>query len=262
MSETEGRAKLLLVTGGASGIGFGVAERMLREGWRVAISDLTQDKVDRAVSELREGAPAERVLGFEQNVADESRWQEVLSALTRDHGALDGLVNSAGIAINKSVVDTTLEEWRQVMAVNLDGVFLGCKHAIGAMTFGGAEGGSIVNMSSVSGLIGGHNLAAYNASKGGVRLLTKSVALHCAKEGNKIRCNSVHPTFVETPMVQAMIDGAREPEKTHERLTRQIPLRRLGQVSEIAAMVAYLLSDEAAFTTGSELVIDGGVTAT
>jgi NAD(P)-dependent dehydrogenase (short-subunit alcohol dehydrogenase family) len=145
------------------------------------------------------------------------------------------------------------------MAVNLDGTFLGCKHGVGAMKATG--GGSIVNLSSVSGIVGGHNLAAYNASKGGVRLLTKSVALHCARQGYGIRCNSVHPAFVETPMVERLVAASADADRARQSMARQVPLGRIAAPEEIAGMIVYLMSDEAAFVTGAEMVIDGGVTA-
>src|SRR6201999_3131520 len=135
----------------------------------------------------------------------------VTDAVARDFGRIDSLVNNAGVVLFKDIEATALEDWRALMAVNLDGVFLGCKHAVRVMKDRG--GGSIVNMSSVAGLIGDGNLAAYCASKGGVRLLTKSVALHCARKGYDIRCNSVHPSFVDTPMLDGMLTAARNPEK-------------------------------------------------
>ena len=168
------------------------------------------------------------------------------------------LVNGAGIVVVKSIEDISEAEWRRVQAVNVDGVFLGCRHAVRAMK---ATGGSIINLSSVSGLVGGHNLVAYNASKGAVRLLTKSVALHCARKGYGIRCNSVHPAFVETPMLDEVVAGARDPAAARERLVGAIPLGRTGTAEEIAALLVYLASDESAFVTGAELVIDGGLTA-
>ena len=149
-------------------------------------------------------------------------------------------------------------------AVNADGVFLGCKYGIGLMKKTSAEpgaGGSIVNISSVSGLIGGHNLAAYNSSKGAVRLLSKSVALHCARRGYNIRCNSVHPTFIATPMVQSMIDADDEPDRILEKLNRQVPLGHIGEPDDIAWAIVYLASNESKFMTGAEFVVDGGITA-
>jgi len=156
----------------------------------------------------------------------------------------------------------TLEGFQFVNAVNLDGTFLGCKHSIAAMKKSSKErGGSIINISSVSGLIGGHNMAAYNASKGGVRLLSKSVALHCARKGYNIRCNSVHPTFIDTPMVRAMYENAPEPEVVKSKLIRQVPIGRLGVADDIAQGILYLASNESSFMTGSEFVLDGGITA-
>ena len=178
--------------------------------------------------------------------------------MQRRFGALDGVVNSAGVFIIGDIEKISLDDWRRTHAVNLDGVFLGCRHAVRAMK---ARGGSIINMSSVSGLVGGHNVVAYNSSKGAVRMLTKSVALHCAKEKYGIRCNSVHPTFVDTPMYQTTLARAREPERIRTALVSQVPLGRVAQPSEIADLIVYLLSDESAFVTGAEMVIDGGLTA-
>jgi 3(or 17)beta-hydroxysteroid dehydrogenase len=246
--------KVVLVTGGASGLGAAVARRFAAEGACVVVTDL-----DAAAG----GAVAEDIGGdahfLSHDVRKEEEWIAVIAAAAEHFAPISVLVNCAGVAILRDVEATTLEEWRDVMAVNLDGVFLGCKHGVIAMKETG--GGSIINMSSVSGLIGGYNLAAYNASKGGVRLLTKSVALHCARQKYAIRCNSVHPSFVDTPMVRAMIDGSRNPERTEKILKDQIPLGRLGHVDDVAAMVLYLASDESSFVTGAEMVVDGGLTA-
>ena len=168
-------------------------------------------------------------------------------------------LNCAGVSLLKDIEATTLDEWRSLMAVNLDGTFLGCKHAIRVMKDRG--GGSIVNMSSVAGLVGAANLAGYSASKGGVRLLTKSVALHCARKGYNIRCNSVHPSFVETPMLQSMLAAARDPRKLETNYAKAAPLGRLAKPIEIARTILFLASDESAFTTGAEVVVDGGLTA-
>lgn len=253
----EGRlaGKVALVTGAASGLGKAISETFVREGARVVLADRRADAGQAAAAAIGEGAAFAPL-----DVTDEDQWQAAVDGTLDRLGRLDIVVNNAGVVILKSVEDTSLEEWRQVMAVNLDGVFLGCKHGIRGIRQGG-RGGAIVNMSSVSGLIGGHNLAAYNASKGGVRLLTKSVALHCARAGYGIRCNSVHPTFVATPMVDAMIDSAPDPDQARGKLARQVPLGRLGEPQDVASAVLYLASDESRFVTGSELVVDGGVTA-
>lgn len=245
--------KTALITGAASGMGRAVAERLAQEGARVAVCDL-----DRAVGVAAAEAIGDAALFVELDVASEPSWQAAMAAVGEAFGGIDALVNSAGVIALKSIEDTSLDDWRRIMAVNLDGTFLGCRFAVQAMK---AQGGAIVNMSSVSGIIGGANLAAYNASKGGVRLLTKSVALHCARKGYGIRCNSVHPSFVETAMIDDIAAASRDPDAARDAMAGQVPLGRLAQVSEVAAMVAYLASDEAAFITGSEMVIDGGLTA-
>jgi 3(or 17)beta-hydroxysteroid dehydrogenase len=157
-----------------------------------------------------------------------------------------------------TIEETDFATWRRVMAINLDGTFLGCKYALPLLK---RAGGAIVNISSVSGLVGGHNLAAYNASKGGVRLLTKSVALHGARLKPQVRCNSVHPAFIEGPMADGMIAHFRDPERAREKLAASVPLGRFGTPAEVAELSVYLLSDESTFVTGAEFVLDGGLTA-
>jgi 3(or 17)beta-hydroxysteroid dehydrogenase len=244
--------KVALVTGGASGIGLATAGLLADEGAKVVLTDL---------HEPRAGAAADiapRARFHKLDVTRENEWVAAADAVVSEFGRLDVLINSAGVSLLKDIEATTLDEWRRLMAVNLDGVFLGCKHAIRVMK---ERGGSIVNMSSVAGLVGAANLAAYSASKGGVRLLTKSVALQCARRGYNIRCNSVHPSFVETPMLQSMITAARDPRKLEANYASAAPLGRLAQPIEIARTILFLASDESAFTTGAELVVDGGLTA-
>jgi len=248
------QGKVALVTGGASGIGFAAAKLFVEEGAMVVVADRDVATSTAAVAELGQRASFHRL-----DVTREDEWVAVTDAVARDFGRIDILVNNAGVVLFKNIESTTLEEWRDLMAVNLDGVFLGCKHAVRVMKDRG--GGSIVNVSSVAGLIGSGNLAAYSASKGGVRLLTKSVALHCARKGYNIRCNSVHPSFAETPMLRSMIAAARNPEKLAANFAAAAPLGRLAQPIEIARTILFLASDEAAFTTGAELVVDGGLTA-
>ena len=234
--------KIVLITGAAGAIGAAVAAAVAREGGRAITTDLTH----------RVGI--DHVL----DVTSEDNWLAVLSEAERTHGRLDGLVNAAGIALLASIEETDYASWRRVLAVNLDGTFLGCKHALALLKRGG---GSIVNLSSISGIVGGHNLAAYNASKGGVRLLSKSVALHGARLRPQVRCNSVHPAFLEGPMVDDILAQTRNPQLARGQITRDIPIGRLGNPAEVADMCVYLLSDESAFVTGAEFVIDGGLTA-
>jgi 3(or 17)beta-hydroxysteroid dehydrogenase len=234
--------KIVLVTGAAGAIGSAIARAVIEQGG-VAIT-----------SDLAGRGPADHAL----DVTSESDWQRVIAAIEAGAGHLDGLVNAAGIVAIGSVEDTDFATWRRVMAINLDGTFLGCKYGMPLLR---RHGGSIVNISSVSGLVGGHNLAAYNASKGGVRLLTKSVGLHGARQKPPVRCNSVHPAFIEGPLVDGIIAQSRDPATARERLTATVPLGRFGAPTEAAALCVYLLSDESAFVTGAEFVLDGGLTA-
>jgi NAD(P)-dependent dehydrogenase (short-subunit alcohol dehydrogenase family) len=244
--------KTIFITGGASGIGIATMQRALEHGAQVAIGDINAAAGERLAAET----PGVHFVRLD--VTDDASWAAAIDSAHARFGALDGVVNSAGIFLIGDIEKISLEDWRRTHAVNLDGVFLGCRHAVRAMK---ARGGSIVNMSSVSGLVGGHNVVAYNSSKGAVRMLTKSVALHCAKAKYGIRCNSVHPTFVDTPMYQSTLAAAREPERIRAALLAQVPLGRPAQAREIADLIVYLLSDESAFVTGAELVIDGGLTA-
>jgi 3(or 17)beta-hydroxysteroid dehydrogenase len=234
--------KIVLIAGAAGAVGKAIAAAVKREGGTAIATDLTaQSGIDHVL-----------------DVTVEANWQSVLADVERAHGRLDGLVNSAGIAHLGTIEDTDYATWRRVLAVNLDGTFLGCKHALALLKRGG---GAIVNLSSISGIVGGHNLAAYNASKGGVRLLTKSVALHGARLKPQVRCNSVHPAFLEGPMVEDILAQTGRPEIARGQLARDIPLGRLGEPREVADLCVYLLSDESRFVTGAEFTIDGGLTA-
>lgn len=232
--------KIIHVTGARGGIGQAVMARIRNEGGIAVGSDLAAED------------------GLALDVTDEAAWAAAAAQITARYGAIDGLVNAAGIAALGTVEDTDYATWRRVLAINLDGVFLGCRAMLPLMR---ARGGAIVNLSSVSGLVGGHNLAAYNASKGGVRMLTKSVALHGARLKPPVRCNSIHPAFVAGPMVEGLLAGARDRERAQAKMQADIPLGRFGEAAEIAAMAAYLISDESAFCTGAEFKIDGGLTA-
>ncbi len=243
--------KVALITGAASGIGRATAALFHAEGAKVAATD----RNEAGLKELK--AFADLVLP--QDVTDEARWREVVDSVVAAFGKLDILVNSAGIGTKGNIETETLADWRKVHAVNVEGTFLGCREAVRVMKETG--GGSIVNLSSVAGIIGDAQTIAYCASKGAVRLLTKSAALHCGRSGYKIRVNSVHPSFANTAMVQELIASSKNPERVREGLARAAPLGRLGRAEEIAAAILYLASDESSFTTGAEIVVDGGLTA-
>jgi 3(or 17)beta-hydroxysteroid dehydrogenase len=232
----------VLVTGAAGAIGAAVVAAVKRAGGTAIATDLAVGKgVDMAL-----------------DVAAEADWQRVTETIGKKHGRLDGLVNAAGIAILGTVEQLDFATWRRVLGVNLDGAFLGCKYSFPLLR---KQGGSIVNMSSVSGLVGGYNFAAYNASKGGLSLLTKSVALNGARYKPPVRCNAVCPAFLEGPMVDTIVQATRNPAMVARKLMNDIPLGRLGKPAEVADFAVFLLSDEAAFITGADLPIDGGLTA-
>ena len=234
--------KIILVTGAAGAIGTAIADAVVKQGGSAIRTDL----------------PGRAGIDHALDVTSEDDWTRTLAAVEAAPGRLDGLVNAAGIIAVGTVEGTDFATWRRVMAINLDGTFLGCKYGMRLLRRGG---GTIVNISSVSGLVGGHNLAAYNASKGGVRLLTKSVALHGARLKPAVRCNSVHPAFIAGPMAEEMIGQFRDPALARERLAASVPLGRFGTPTEVAELCVYLLGDESAFVTGAEFVLDGGLTA-
>lgn len=251
------KGKVAIVTGAAKGIGEATAQLLAEEGASVVVTDL--DAAGGEAVAQRIGSAGGKALFIRQDVTSESGWVETIAATVNAFGSLSILVNNAGIAFPGTVEDTTLDAWRKLMTVNLDAVFLGTKHAIGAMKAAGS--GSIINLSSIEGLIGDPNLAAYNASKGGVRLLTKSAALHCAKSGYNVRVNSVHPGFIWTPMVEGYLGNFGDVNEGREATGNLHPMGHLGEPQDIATGILYLASDESKFMTGAELVIDGGFTA-
>jgi NAD(P)-dependent dehydrogenase (short-subunit alcohol dehydrogenase family) len=229
---------------------------LAREGARVIVSDI-KEREGAAVADEIVAAGGEAMF-MSHDVASPDAWRRVIAAAVSRFGGLDILVNNAGVAVSANVEDTSDEQWRWLMSINLDGVFFGTQQAIAVMK---AKGGSIINLSSIEGLIGDPSLAAYNASKGGVRLFTKSAALHCAKAGYKIRVNSIHPGYIWTPMVEAFLNAQPDPAAAKAVVEGLHPLGHLGDPDDIAYGVVYLASDESKFVTGAELVIDGGYTA-
>ena len=246
--------KVVLISGGASGIGAATARLVLREGGKAVLADRDEAKGKALADEL--GAAA---LFVALDVTQEAAWQKAVAATVAVFGGLHGLLNAAGVGVRNSIEDCTLEQYRRVNDVNALGTFLGCKAAIAAMKQSG--GGSIVNISSVLGLRGASWAMAYCASKGAVRLLTKHVALHCAQMKYNIRCNSVHPGYIDTPMIAPRLAANVGNMSGRQWLEDLHPLGRLGRPEEVANMILFLLSDESSFSTGSEFVCDGGLTA-
>ncbi len=248
--------KTALVTGAGSGLGAAIAARFASEGARVILGDIDEAKA-RAQAE-RIGADA---AAFRLDVTDPQSWQSVIRHTSDTLGGLNVLVNNAGICLPGSVEDLSYDAWRQTHSVDLDSVFLGTKAALPVMTkTASVNGGAIINISSISAMVAAGNMAAYNSAKAAVRHLTKSIALHCAKQGYGITCNSLHPTFVDTPLLDGF-SGGKSRDETLAKLARQIPVGRIGVPDDVAWAAVYLASDEAAFVTGSELAIDGGLSA-
>ena len=243
--------KVALISGGARGMGAVEAKMFVQEGAKVVIGDVLDEDGKQTEAEINE-AGGECVF-VHLDVTDETAWQDAVAAAVDRFGKLDILVNNAGIARINDVEDTTSDEWDLVMDINAKEVFLGTKAAIPEIRKAG--GGSIVNISSIAGLTGGRT-SSYAASKGAVRLLTKSSAIQYAGEG--IRCNSVHPGVIETPMTTPVMLNTQEGRDLN---ASRHPLGRVGQPEDIAYGVLFLASDESSFMTGSELVIDGGLTA-
>ncbi|HJW41487.1 MAG TPA: glucose 1-dehydrogenase [Rhizomicrobium sp.] len=251
------KGKVALVTGGASGIGRASALLLAKEGAAVAITDI-QDDQGRDVVAVIKKAGGDAIF-LRHDVANEEAWMSVVSGVKARFGRLDILVNNAGIAIAGSVLTMTLADWRRQQAINLDGVFLGVKHSLPLMRASG--GGSIVNISSLAGLKGAATLAGYCATKGGVRLFTKAVALECGAARDNVRVNSIHPGIIETPIWLGIVPGASGANAPNLDAMSEtvVPTGKKGVPEDIAAGVLFLASDESRYMTGSELVIDGGM---
>ncbi|MCW1384510.1 MULTISPECIES: SDR family oxidoreductase [unclassified Novosphingobium] len=238
--------KVVIVTGASSGIGKRTAERLVAQGAVVHGADLTSCGLAGMVDHICD-------------VTSEDDWIALVEAVTASDGRIDGLVNAAGVIRMGTTIETTIEDFRLVMRVNVEGTFLGCKHVMRAMQVAGT--GSIVNLSSTAGLRGSPGAAAYTASKGAVRLLTKTAALEAIAMPSRIRVNSVHPALTQTPMADAIVDQLGGSDEIRGALNSLLPAGRLAEPDEIAAGILFLLSDDASYMSGAELVIDNGFTA-
>ena len=252
--------KVAIVTGAASGIGKACALRLAAEGARVVVTDIQDAAGTETVAEIN--AAGGQASYLSHDVTLEHAWVDVVNTTVAEFGGLHVLVNNAGVGIGGSILDMSLEDWQRQQAINLDGVFLGVKHCIPAMRDSG--GGSIINISSVAGMKGAPNLAAYNATKGGVRLFTKGVALECAHNRWGIRVNSVHPGVIDTPIwtkvnPEYFEDGQNAVDL--DEMAEAVPNGLVGMPADIANGVLFLASDESSYMTGTELVIDGGMCA-
>ena len=248
------KGKVAIVTGAASGMGRADAVLLAQQGAQVVLTDLNEKDGMAAAKSIGENA-----MFIRHDVTDEDNWKLVVERTVEHFGRLDILVNNAGLMTMGSVVDTDLESFRLTNAVNSEGVFLGCKHAIPAMEASGG-GGSIINMSSVAALHGMSFIIAYSASKGAVAALTKSVALYCREQANGIRCNSIHPDGVKTPMVAKVMSG--RDTATQEEIDAIAAAVPMCEPTDIANLVLYLASDESGFVNGAEMVIDNAATIT
>jgi NAD(P)-dependent dehydrogenase (short-subunit alcohol dehydrogenase family) len=249
------KGKVAIVTGAAGGLGKAHALLLSKEGAKVVVTDTNEAQGKRVAEEIKKGGG--EAIFIKHDVSSEKEWEKVIRETLERFGKLDILVNNAGVNLWKKIEDTSLDEWQWLMSINLNGVFLGTKYAIGAMK--GTGGGSIINISSVAGIVGTLDTSAYHASKGGVRIFTKAAALECSKAGYNynIRVNSVHPGVIKTAMVEGLLN---DEEKMKDALSWH-PIGHFGEPEDIAYGVLYLASDESKFVTGAELVIDGGWTA-
>jgi len=252
--------KKALVTGAAQGLGAAQAQMLAREGAKVLLADINAEGAAAQAAAIDAELGAGTAFAVKLDVTREDDWLAALEVAKARLGGLSVLVNNAGIGVRGNIENCTLEDWKRGFAVNVDSVFLGCKHSLALMKDN--QPGSIINISSIAGLIASDTMPGYNASKAAVWMLSKSVALYCAKMGWDIRSNSVHPTFIDTPILDGMVASTgKSKEVIMDKLARQIPLKRVGHPDDIANGVLYLASDESRFMTGAELKLDGGISA-
>jgi len=249
--------KKAFITGAAQGLGAAMARKLAAEGAKVSVADINLDGAKAVAAEINAEHGEGSAFAFPLDVTKEDQWIFALEEADAAMGGISVLVNNAGISIPGDIEEMAFADWKKVMDVNVDSVFLGTKHALKYMRQN--QPGSIINISSIAGLIAAHNMPPYNASKAAVWMLSKGIALHCAKQNLAIRCNSLHPTFIDTPI----LDKWREKfgDATEAKLGRQIPLGHIGEPDDVANAALYLASDESKFVTGAEIKIDGGISA-
>ncbi len=252
--------KLALVTGAAQGLGRAHATRLAEEGARVLCTDVNGDGARETAAGINQALGDGTAFAIQHDVTDRAAWDAAVDAAREHLGGLNVLVNNAGIGVAGNIETCDFADWQRCFSVNVDSIFHGCQAALPLMREHAP--GSIINISSIAGLIASDTMPAYNASKAAVWMLSKSIALHCAKNNMDIRSNSVHPTFVDTPI----LDGTAQAHNLDKdvllgKLARQIPLRKVGEPNDIADAVVYLASDESKFMTGAELKLDGGISA-
>lgn len=252
--------KLALVTGAAQGLGAASATMLAREGARVLCTDLNEAGAAATAAAINAACGADTAFSCRLDVASPDDWKAAVETARDTLGGLSVLLNNAGVGVRGNIETCTYDEWRRGFAINVDSVFLGCQTAIPLLKDN--EPGSIINISSIAGLIASDTMPGYNASKAAVWMLSKSIALYCAKMGWDIRSNTIHPTFIDTPILDGMAANAgREKAVIMDKLARQIPLKRIGVPDDVANGVLYLASDESRFMTGAELKLDGGISA-
>jgi NAD(P)-dependent dehydrogenase (short-subunit alcohol dehydrogenase family) len=254
------KGKTVLITGAAGGLGEAMAQRMAGEGARLALTDIDGGRAEALAARINAAHPG-AAFAYAHDVASEDQWADVVARAVADLGGLSVLVNNAGVGGALAMVeDDTAENWQRQYEINLRSVMFGAKHAMPHLR--AAAPASIINISSIAGLAAAPGMGAYNATKAGVWMYTKTLALEAAKAGWNVRCNSVHPVFIKTAILDPFVAMAHGDEaKAHERLSRGIPLKRIGEPDDVAWAVVYLASDESKFVTGSEFKIDGGMTA-
>lgn len=250
--------KKAFISGGAQGLGAAFARKLAAEGAKVTVADINTEGARAVAAEIDATHGTGTAFAFPLDVTSEEQWIFALEEADEAMGGISVLVNNAGISRGGNIEELSYEDWKLVMSVNVDSVFLGTKHALKYLRQN--QPGSIVNISSIAGVIAAHNTPVYNASKAGVWLLSKGIGLHCAKQGLDVRSNSIHPTFVDTPILDPLRQRFGK-EEAEAKLARQVPLGRIGSPEDIANAVLYLASDESRFMTGAELRLDGGISA-